>query len=176
MKLNFKNRLGMLERGISGIIQNNFEKNPDISQEIQKYPIGKSAGGLVINLFEIGVGPRKILFVGGTHGNEVGTIKLACHITNWLNANKENFPNLSFYIIPCLNPDGLALARKHPNYFGGGKLGDLTGMKWISTAIFQYRVLNQSPFGTGVKTMRRARKCIADQAEDRNPKPKRSLN
>ncbi|MFA5871665.1 MAG: M14 family zinc carboxypeptidase [Parcubacteria group bacterium] len=123
MKLNLKNRLGILRRGVSGIIQNNFEKNSDVSREIQNYPIGKSAGGLEINLLEIGNGPRKILLVAGTHGNEVGTVKLARNVASWLNIDKENFPDLSFYIIPCLNPDGYASAKKNPNYFGGGKIG-----------------------------------------------------
>lgn len=127
MKPNLKNRLGVFKRGIFGIIQNNFEKSPDIPQEVKKYSIGKSAGGSEINLFEIESGPKKILLMAGTHGNEVGTVKLAENIAGWLNANKENFSNLSFYIIPCLNPDGFAQAKKNPNYFGGGKIGRFNG-------------------------------------------------
>jgi predicted deacylase len=123
MKPNLKNRLGILKRGILGLIQNNFEKNPDILQEVKKYSIGKSAGGLEIDLCKIGSGSRKVLFISGTHGNETGTIKLAKNITNWLYIKKDNFPDFLFYVIPCLNPNGFALARRKPNYFGGGKIG-----------------------------------------------------
>ncbi|OGI25337.1 MAG: hypothetical protein A3J76_02110 [Candidatus Moranbacteria bacterium RBG_13_45_13] len=127
MKLNLKYSLGIFKRGLFGIIQNNFEKVPDILQEVKKYSIGKSAGGLEINLFELEGGPKKILFIGGTHGNEVGTVKLARNLANWLWFEKKNFPNQSSYIVPCLNPDGFAIARKNPNYFGGGKIGRFNG-------------------------------------------------
>lgn len=129
MRLNLKNRLGIFKRGILGIIQNNFEKSPNISKEIKKYSIGKSAGGSEINLFEIEGGPKKMLLIGGTHGNEVGTVRLTENITGWLYANKENFQGLSFYVIQCLNPDGFSLAKEKPNYFGGGKIGRFNGNK-----------------------------------------------
>ena len=127
MGLSLKNRLGILKRGVLGIIQNNFEKLPDIPPEVKKYPIGKSAGGLEINVCEVGSGPGKVLFLAGTHGNEAGTVKLAHCLVDWLGRKQKEFGNCSFYVIPCLNPDGYGRARKNPNYFGGGKIGRFNG-------------------------------------------------
>lgn len=78
-------------------------------------------------MHRIGNGPFKILFAAAIHGNEVGTIKLAHHLLEWLPCQTAHLERFSFFVIPCLNPDGTAQALETPDYLGGGRVGRFNG-------------------------------------------------
>ena len=71
--------------------------------------IGLSIEGQPIYVFKVGEGSKKVLFVGGLHtGTEKNTFDLAKSVLKYYNDNPEFVPkNISLYIIPVLNPDGL---------------------------------------------------------------------
>jgi predicted deacylase len=64
-----------------------------------------------------------ILFGAAIHGNEQGSARFAHHLLGWLSNHVSDFPNFTFYVIPTLNPDGYARARKNPDYWRGGMVG-----------------------------------------------------
>lgn len=85
--------------------------------------LGFTVNGRSINAYRIGSGDKKILFFGGIHGNEVGTVKLAYRLGNFLERQKKWHNDFSFFIIPCLNLDGYAVALQKPDYWHGGRYG-----------------------------------------------------
>ncbi|MFA6436263.1 MAG: M14 family zinc carboxypeptidase [Candidatus Gracilibacteria bacterium] len=123
MLTKWKRKLGYLKRGLLGFFQNNFIKTPSIPKEIKSFTIGNSVQGQPILCFQIGNGPRKFLYTAGIHGNEIGTVKLMHHFINWAHKNHALLSNFTLFIIPCINPDGYHLARRHPDYFKGGLMG-----------------------------------------------------
>lgn len=119
-----RKQVGMIVRGLIGIWQN-FEAVPEI--ELEQQMLAQSTEGRSVDLYRVGDGMRKVLFVGGTHGSEVGTVKLVCHLLKWLYDNPGTGKTLTIYAIPCLNPDGYAQAQKNPDYFNGGRIGRFNG-------------------------------------------------
>ncbi|MFA6992016.1 MAG: M14 family zinc carboxypeptidase [Candidatus Gracilibacteria bacterium] len=112
--------IGSIVRAFQGIIENTTNgylplPEPDLS-------IGKSLKGKDIFAYKFGDGSRKILFMGGIHGNEVGTVKLMHKLIDYLNESSKELQS-KVYVIPCLNPDGHEIAKKSPDYFGGGRFG-----------------------------------------------------
>ena len=107
-------------RGIFGIIEN-IEKSekPKIRSEV----LAKSASGLPIELYKLGNGKTKILFIGGVHGNEVGTCKLVYRLIGYLSSKEDLLEGITAYFIPVLNVDGYKEAIKRPDYFNGGLVG-----------------------------------------------------
>ena len=124
-----KKKLGMIKRGLLGIIENNLEKNMEISSDITSEAIGYSVNKKEIKCYKIGRGKFKILFVGGTHGNEVGTVKLCSKLVNWLSSNISKYERFTFFIIPCLNLDGYLESCKNPDYWHGGSVGRFNANK-----------------------------------------------
>ncbi len=63
---------------------------------------------------KIGDGPRKLALVGDTHGGpEANTFELASQLADYFRAHPEEVPlSVRLYIIPTLNPDGLALGTR----------------------------------------------------------------
>ena len=120
----WKKRIGGIARGLVGMWQNQ-ELVPN--DALEKQVLTRSTEGREVDFYVVGEGALKILLVGGTHGNEVGTVKLMRHILCWLNDNPQALSNLTVQIIPCLNPDGFALAQKNPDYFNGGRIGRFNG-------------------------------------------------
>jgi len=118
---NFKKRLGLIKRGVFGLIQNNLEKTK-VDSDVS-FVIGHSVRRKEIECYKIGQGKYKILFVSGTHGNEVGTIKLALKLFVWLKENIDRYKDFTFFVLPCLNPDGYELACRDPDYWHGGMIG-----------------------------------------------------
>lgn len=118
-----KKYLGIFKRAIIGIFHDIFEKYAAIPKNCTIFTVGKSTENRPIQCIKIGNGLHKILYTAGIHGNEVGTIKLMHNFINWAYVNSLAFQETTLFIIPCLNPDGLELARKNPDYFGGGKIG-----------------------------------------------------
>lgn len=110
-------------RGVQGWFLDTWERVPAIPSRIQALVIGKSLEQRPITCYRFGNGPRKVLFCAGIHGNEVGMIKFAQHVIRFLDLSSEKFSRCTFYVLPCLNPDGYHLARKHPGYFSDGRVG-----------------------------------------------------
>ncbi len=73
--------------------------------------IGRSAEGRPITALRIGNGPRKLVLVGATHGGpEANTYRLMLDLAAHLRAAPDEVPpEVRLYLIPTLNPDGLAL-------------------------------------------------------------------
>lgn len=73
--------------------------------------IGDSAGGRPIYAHRLGSGPTPIVLVGGMHGGyEWNTVLLAQEVLEHLQAKRNEVPaEVTLYIIPSANPDGLAL-------------------------------------------------------------------
>lgn len=76
--------------------------------------IGYSSQGRPIEALRVGDGPRKLVIVGDTHGGPEGnTFTLASQLASHFRAHPEEVPAaVRLYIIPTLNPDGLALATR----------------------------------------------------------------
>lgn len=72
--------------------------------------LGTSVQGRSIEAVRIGTGPRKFVLVGDTHGGpEANTYHLVTQLVDYFRANPgEVPPDMSFYLIPTVNPDGLA--------------------------------------------------------------------
>lgn len=121
--LKAKKYLGVFKRAIIGIINNIFEVNRKLPAGCVFLTIGKSVKGQDMQCIKMGDGPLKILYAAGIHGNEVGTVKLMYEFINWANANISILEKTTLFMVPCLNPDGLELACREPDYFGGGRLG-----------------------------------------------------
>lgn len=118
-----------LKRGVFGFFQNQTEKLIEINPEIKLLKIGQSIRGEDIECCQINEGYLKLIFMSAIHGNEIGTVKLSHHLINWLFENRKKYKKFTFYIIPCLNPDGYCLALRNPDYFGGGRTGRLNAHK-----------------------------------------------
>lgn len=101
---------------------------------------GQSAQGRDLYAYRYGTGQRRILLVGGIHaGFEANTIALMERLQiEWQNNRGEILPEVSFIIIPRLNPDGEARGRIIEGRFNGNGV-DLNrnwGCGWEETAEF----------------------------------------
>ncbi len=78
---------------------------------IREFTIGTSTQGRDITAVQIGDGLRKLVVVGDTHGGpEANTHQLALQLLEYFRSHPEQVPpEVRLYIIPTLNPDGLAL-------------------------------------------------------------------
>jgi len=114
--------LGRLKRGLQGVRHTLTEKAPSPNHLPYKI-IGKSLEGREIIAYTLGDGPRQLILVSAIHGNEVGTIKLAHFLLNWLEKNPQ--PSFTIHIIPCLNPDGYHQAQQDPDFWNDGRIGRL---------------------------------------------------
>ncbi|HEU5097928.1 MAG TPA: M14 family metallopeptidase [Roseiflexaceae bacterium] len=76
--------------------------------------LGASGAGQPITAVKIGDGPRKFVLVGDTHGGpEANTFQLVSQLADYFRAHPEEVPPaVRLYIIPTLNPDGLAGATR----------------------------------------------------------------
>ena len=117
---------GTLYRGMIGVYHNTFDKELEIPKEVEKFVIGKSIQGKEILGYKLGQGDQKFLIVGGIHGNEVGTVKLAKKTINYFFVNK---PNVQLFVIPSLNIDGHIKAIKNRDYVHRGKTGRFNSNK-----------------------------------------------
>lgn len=114
---------GTIFRGLIGMWQNFMDKAPGVYGNTKWFSIGDSRKGKDIRCYKVGNGIKKVMIVGGIHGNEVGTVKLAQNIINWFGRNKDLKAGITLFVIPVLNPDGYHLALKNPDYFGRGRVG-----------------------------------------------------
>jgi predicted deacylase len=76
--------------------------------------LGVSGQGRPITALRVGDGPRKLVLVGDTHGGpEANTYQLATQLAEHFRAQPEQVPpSVSLYIIPTINPDGLAIETR----------------------------------------------------------------
>lgn len=118
---------GTIYRGLIGRYHNAFDKEPTIIDSIPWFSIGMTLEGYHIKCYKISkqeytINSNKILIIGGIHGNEVGTVKLAKHMVNYFWQLKEKI-NLEIFLIPCLNMDGYMAGLKNPDYAHRGRVG-----------------------------------------------------
>jgi protein MpaA len=73
------------------------------------FSIGSSVNGRAIMAYSFGTGASKIIFVGGTHGNERSSVYILNRWIDYLEGNPSSIPaNRTIIIIPVVNPDGYA--------------------------------------------------------------------
>src|SRR5262245_39807897 len=84
--------------------------NSHAAPGVTEMTLGVSGEGRPITAVKIGDGPRKLVLVGDTHGGpEANTYQLASQLADHFRAHPEEVPpSVRLYIIPTLNPDGLA--------------------------------------------------------------------
>ena len=76
--------------------------------------IGLSGQGRAINAVRFGDGTRKLVVVGDTHGGpEANTYVLTTQLIDYFQQHADQIPgDVRLYLIPTLNPDGLALGTR----------------------------------------------------------------
>jgi len=99
---------------------------------------GQSVQGRDLQAYRYGVGEHWIMLVGGIHaGFEANTISLMERLRiEWQNNTREILPDVSFIIIPSLNPDGATRGRILEGRFNGNNV-DLNrnwGCGWEDSA------------------------------------------
>jgi predicted deacylase len=81
---------------------------------VQELTLGASGQDRPITALRVGSGPRKFVLVGNTHGGpEANTFQLVSMLADYFRANPGAVPaSVSLYLIPTINPDGLALGTR----------------------------------------------------------------
>jgi predicted deacylase len=81
---------------------------------ITELTLGTSGTGRPITAVKIGDGSHKLVLVGDAHGGpEANTFQLAQQLADHFRANPDDVPpSVRLYVIPTLNPDGLALGSR----------------------------------------------------------------
>lgn len=99
-------------------------------------PIGKSAGGTDIPVYNFGTGEKKILFVGGIHGGyEWNTVLVANQLIEHLKANPQDVPaGVSVSVIPVLNPDGLSKVLASTTSFASFAAADVNKSQTVQVS------------------------------------------
>lgn len=120
-----KGKVDHYYRAFQGLYHDKKEKFLDLPEGIEQIVLGETVEGREVSAFHFGRGGKvKILFIGGIHGNEIGTVKLMHRLVNFLRGNFR-FLGVEIFVIPCLNLDGLAAVMEKPTYFQAGDLGRL---------------------------------------------------
>jgi murein peptide amidase A len=79
----------------------------------QPFSIGTSVGGRGIAAYRFGSGANKIVYIGGTHGNERSSVTILNRWIDQLETQAHRIPaRTSVIVIPALNPDGYADSRR----------------------------------------------------------------
>ncbi|MEI7770968.1 MAG: M14 family metallopeptidase [Chloroflexales bacterium] len=81
---------------------------------VREFTLGRSTQGRPIQVVQVGDGPRKLVVVGDTHGGpEANTYQLTLQLIDYFRASPEAVPpGVRLYLIPSLNPDGMALGTR----------------------------------------------------------------
>lgn len=89
-------------------------EQPGVAANVAELILGRSGAGRPITAVKIGDGPRKFVLVGDAHGGpEANTFELASALANHFRDNPDEVPqSVRLYVIPTLNPDGLALGTR----------------------------------------------------------------
>ena len=111
--------------------------------------VGRSAGGLPIVAQRFGDGPMPIVLVGGIHGGwEVNTVLLMNEVGAHFAAHPDDIaPNMSLYVIPAANPDGLLHGRSRQGRFNaaGVDLNRNWSCNWSAAALWGQREVDPGP-------------------------------
>ncbi len=85
---------------------------------VRELTIGLSAQGRPITAVQVGSGERKLVVVGDTHGGpEANTYRLTLALIEHFRARPDDVPpGVRLYLIPTVNPDGLALNSRFDSY------------------------------------------------------------
>jgi predicted deacylase len=85
---------------------------------IRAFTLGYSAQGRPIEVVQIGTGERKLVIVGDTHGGpEANTHRLTLELMTFFRASPASVPpTVRLYLIPTINPDGLALDSRFDSF------------------------------------------------------------
>jgi predicted deacylase len=85
---------------------------------VREFTIGFSGQDRPITAVQVGSGERKLVVVGDTHGGpEANTYWLTRQLIDHFRANPAEVPpEVRLYLIPTLNPDGLALGSRFDAY------------------------------------------------------------
>lgn len=77
------------------------------------FSIGTSVKGRGITAYRFGSGASKVIFVGGTHGDEKSSVYALNSLADYLETNPDKIPaHRTIIIIPNLNPDGFAAGTR----------------------------------------------------------------
>ena len=71
-----------------------------------------SVRGKNIYLIKFGQGSKKILLVGGHHGYEEESTSVLMRMADYFARNAGNSKEVSIWIVPALNPDGLDKSQR----------------------------------------------------------------
>lgn len=114
----------------------------------QRFSIGTSVSGRPINAFKFGTGPKLIVFIGGTHGDEKSSIVTLQAWAEELEQKYDTIPNfVTVVVIPVLNPDGSARSRRiNDNNVDLNR--NFPSNNWSSTAYLPGNVLLENGGGT----------------------------
>ncbi len=114
--------------------------------------VGHSADSNPIVVQQFGDGSMPILLVGGIHGGwEMNTVLLMNEVAAHFAAHPEDIaPNVSLYVIPAANPDGLRHGRTAEGRFNanGVDLNRNWGCDWSEEAYWRQQRVNpgSAPF------------------------------
>lgn len=114
--------------------------------------IGWSQWGQPLTVYRLGEGPLRLFILGGQHGGpEANTTELANMLLAHLSENHREIPaNVSVYIMPEGNPDGLLLGSRQyvsgvdPNRNWGGP--DWQSDAYDSNGRYRYGLGGSAPF------------------------------
>ncbi len=79
----------------------------------QIFSIGSSVKGRALTAYKFGTGAKKILFVGGMHGDEKSSVKTLSSFIEDLERNFTSIPgDKTIVVIPNVNPDGYTASTR----------------------------------------------------------------
>ncbi|MBN1287926.1 MAG: hypothetical protein JXB47_21185 [Anaerolineae bacterium] len=111
--------------------------------------VGYSVRGMPIVAERFGDGPMPVLLTGGIHGGyEINTVVLMSELGAYFHEHPEAIaPNISLYIIPVANPDGLLRGRGFAGRFNknGVDLNRNWGCGWLPEAYAGSAHVNPGP-------------------------------
>lgn len=110
-------KLKDLKKGFMNFWQDKKEPFEIPKSEIDKFSLGESIEKRPIDYYRVGSGPRKLLFMSAIHGNEIGTVKLAYFLLDYLRLNEKRYKNLTCFLVPCLNTGGFEKTKGIGRYF-----------------------------------------------------------
>lgn len=114
----------------------------------QTFSIGTSVLGRSITAYRFGSGPRRILFVGGTHGDEKSSVLTMQSWVDELEQKYDSIPgSFTVIVIPTLNPDGYARSRR-TNANNVDLNRNFPSNDWSSAAYLPNNILLENGGGT----------------------------
>jgi hypothetical protein len=119
---------------------------------VRAFTLGTSAQGRPITVVQVGDGVRKLVVVGDTHGGaEANTYRLTLQLIEHFRANPEQVPpDVRLYLIPTINPDGLAIGHRFDawgvdlNRNMNTNLDDCPENDWNRTVFGAYGIISET--------------------------------